>query len=152
MRDQLSSAAHQEPIFAEAPVLFACVRRGGSKPEIGVGHDGPHAVHRDIGAGHAEQSASLIVNGLGYADQGLGTAGVQKWLAEIGLAGALGAAVPLALGVVIVVSDGSGVGKALPVDAKQRVLIFPILLLEGDVNALNIFEDRKSTRLNSSHS
>src|SRR5258708_29321709 len=114
MRDQLSRAAYQKPIFAEAPVLLIGVGGRRSEPEIGVGHDGTHAVDRDIGAGHAEQSAALIVNGLGDTDQGLGASGVQERLAEISLPGALRSVVPLVRGLVIVLAGGGSAGEGLP--------------------------------------
>src|SRR5438876_477288 len=137
MSDHLSATAHQKPISANVPVHFAGVQRR-SQPDFG--HDGPHAVDRDVGAGYAEQSATLVVDGLGYADQDFGAAGVQERLAEISLPGALGAAVPFVLGIVEVVADGGRMRIALPVDANQRVPLLPIPLFEGDVNTLRLFD------------
>src|SRR5258708_39230141 len=90
MRDQLSRAAYQKPIFAEAPVLLIGVGGRRSEPEIGVGHDGTHAVDRDIGAGHAEQSAALIVTGLEILIRGLGLPAARN--------GSPGEASPVVLG------------------------------------------------------
>src|SRR5437016_5746973 len=117
MRDQLSAPAHQKAVLTLLPARLAGLRRGRRRSKPDIGHDGPHPLELNVGPSHAYQPAPLVVHGLRYAHQtDPRPAHIKKRLADVGFPRALGAAVPFARGVVIVVADRGCARPALPVD------------------------------------
>src|SRR5579863_4418528 len=98
MGEKLATAAHKEGVLPAAQRFRSSGERPGLRSKPDVRDDGSHAIEGNVGAGHADQSALLVVDGLGNADQVLiRAADVEKRLAQVGLSRALGPVIPLVL-------------------------------------------------------